>query len=79
VDAAGRIYVSTGAAVDVFSAAGDYLGTIPGPDGLHGVAFSGPDKRTLYAIIYSAAGPDGPVSQVVSIPTLTQGYPGRAK
>ena len=79
VDAAGRLYVSTGAAVDVFSASGEYLGTIPGPDGLHGVAFSGPDKRTLYAIIYIGAGPNGPESQVVSIPALAQGYTGRAK
>jgi sugar lactone lactonase YvrE len=79
IDAEGRLYVSTGAAVDVFSANGDYLGTIPGPDGLHGVAFSGPDKRTLYAIIYIGNGPNGPESQVVSIPALAHGYTGRAK
>src|SRR5687767_727242 len=55
VDAQGRLYVSTGASVDVFAADGNFLGTIPGPAGLHGVAFGGKDKKTLFAIVFSGA------------------------
>src|SRR5690606_982994 len=39
VDAEGRLYVSTGSSVDVFAPDGEFLGSIPGPQGLHGVAF----------------------------------------
>lgn len=79
VDAQGRLYVTAGSAVDVFTPDGEYLGTIPGPNGIHGVAFSGTDKRTLYGIVYIGFGPDAPRSEIVSIPTIAQGYAGRAK
>lgn len=80
VDQEGRLYVSTGASVDVFSPAGEFLGTIPAPQGTHGVAFGGVDKRTLFAIVfYGAWGTPSARNQVVAIPTLAQGYTGRAK
>lgn len=80
VDSEGRVYVSTGSSVDVFSPAGGFLGTIPGPDGLHGTAFGGPDKRTLFGIVFSGEW-GGPTARnhVIAIPTIAQGYTGRAK
>jgi len=80
VDAQGRLYVATGEAVDVFSTAGDYLGSIAGPPGLHGVAFGGRDKKTLYGIVfYGGWGSPAARNQLIAIPTLAQGYLGRAK
>ena len=80
VDAAGRLYVATGEAVDVFAPSGDYLGSIAGPQGLHGVAFGGRDKRTLYGIVfYGGWGSPSARNQLIAIPTLAQGYLGRAK
>ena len=80
VDSAGRLYVATGEAVDVFSPAGDFLGSIAGPKGLHGVAFGGKDKRTLYGIVfYGGWGSPSARNQVIAIRTQAQGYLGRAK
>lgn len=80
VDSQGRLYVATGEAVDVFSPAGDFLGSIAGPPGLHGVAFGGKDKRTLYGIVfYGGWGSPAARNQVIAIPTESQGYLGRAK
>jgi gluconolactonase len=80
VDAQGRLYVATGEAVDVFSPGGDFLGSIAGPKGLHGVAFGGKDKRTLYGIVfYGGWGSPAARNQVIAIPTQAQGYLGRAK
>ncbi len=80
VDQEGRIYVSTGASVDVFAPDGEFLGSIPGPRGLHGVGFGGADKRTLFGIVfYGGWGTPSARNQVVAIPTIAQGYTGRAK
>ena len=80
VDADGRLYVATGEAVDVFSPAGDYLGSIAAPKGLHGVAFGGKDKKTLYGIVfYGPWGSPAARNQVIAIPMQAQGYLGRAK
>ena len=80
VDQEGRLYVSTGASADVFSPSGEFLGSIPGPQGLHGVAFGGPDKRTLFGIVFFGGwGTPSARNQVVAIPTIAQGYTGRAK
>lgn len=80
VDAEGRLYVSTGASVDVFAANGSFLGTIPGIPGLHGVAFGGVDKKTLFAIVFSGGwGTPTARNRIIAIPTLAQGYTGRAK
>jgi sugar lactone lactonase YvrE len=79
VDGAGRLYVSTGSSVDVFAPDGKYLGTIPGLEGLHGVAFSGPEKKTLYAMVLTGFMTPNRQSTVISIPTIAQGFAGRAK
>ncbi len=80
VDSEGRLYVSTGSSADVFSPSGEFLGTIPGPEGMHGVAFGGRDKRTLFGIVfYGDWGTPNARNQIVAIPTLAQGYTGRAK
>ena len=80
VDSEGRLYVATGEAVDVFAPSGDFLGSIAGPKGLHGVAFGGKDRRTLYGIVfYGGWGSPAARNQLIGIPTLAQGYMGRAK
>jgi gluconolactonase len=80
IDADGRLYVATGASVDVFGVNGDFLGTIPGPQGLHGTFFGGRDKKTLYGIVfYGTWGTASARNQVIAIPTIAQGYTGRAK
>ena len=80
VDAQGRLYVATGEAVDVFAPSGDYLGSIAGPQGLHGVAFGGRDKRTLFGIVfYGGWGSPSARNQLIAIPMQAHGYLGRAK
>lgn len=80
VDSEGRLYVSTGSSVDVFAPDGEFLGSIPGPQGIHGVAFGGPDKKTLFGIVfYGGWGTPSARNQVVAIPMIAQGYLGRAK
>ena len=48
LDSAGRLYVTTVTGVQVFDGGGTYLGTIAVPRQPSNVAFSGPDRRTLY-------------------------------
>ena len=80
VDAEGRVYVATGASVDVFAPNGEFLGSIAGPRGLHGTAFGGRDKKTLYAIVfYGTWGTKSARNRIIAIPTIAQGYMGRAK
>jgi len=80
VDQQGRLYVATGRSADVFSADGEFLGSIPGPQGMHGVAFGGADKKTLYGIVfYGGWGTQSARNAIVGIPMLAQGYTGRAK
>ena len=80
VDQQGRVYVATGASVDVFAPSGEFLGTIPGPQGLHGTAFGGSDKKTLFGIVFFGGwGTPSARNQVVAIPLIAQGYTGRAK
>jgi gluconolactonase len=80
VDAQGRVYVATGASVDVFASNGEFLGSIRGPQGLHGTAFGGPDKKTLFGIVfYGDWGTPSARNWVIAIPMIAQGYTGRAK
>ena len=80
VDTEGRVYVATGASVDVFAPTGNFLGSIPGPQGLHGTAFGGKDKKTLFGIVfYGAWGTPSARNRVIAIPMIAQGYTGRAK
>lgn len=48
VDREGRVYVTTGAGIQVFDKRGKYLGIIKIPRPPSNCAFSGPDKHTLY-------------------------------
>jgi gluconolactonase len=80
VDQQGRLYVATGRSADVFSPDGEFLGSIPGPQGMHGVAFGGEDRRTLYGIVfYGTWGTQSARNAIVGIPMIAQGYTGRAK
>jgi len=80
VDMEGRVYVATGSSVDVFAPNGDFLGSIRGPQGLHGTAFGGRDKKTLFGIVfYGDWGTPSARNRVIAIPTIAQGYTGRAK
>jgi sugar lactone lactonase YvrE len=80
VDSEGRVYVATGASVDVFAPDGEFLGTIAGPRGLHGTAIGGVDKKTLFGIVfYGGWGTPSARNRVIAIPLVAQGYTGRAK
>ena len=80
VDEQGRVYVATGRSVDVFSPKGEFLGSILGPQGLHGTAFGGRDKKTLFGIVfYGDWGTPSARNRVIAIPMIAQGYTGRAK
>jgi len=91
VDSVGRVYISAGAAgIQVFSPEGKYLGTIPLPRDVASIAFSGPDKKTLYGQGRGALGPDGKefktpegvrnnAKTIYKIQMIAQGFRGRAK
>lgn len=79
VDSEGRLYVSTGISVDIIAADGSFLGNIAGPRGLHGVAFSGQDKKWLYAIVLNGAFGPNAANRIIRIPMIAQGYLDRAK
>jgi gluconolactonase len=90
IDAAGRLYVTSGPGVQVLSPEGKFLGLIPTPRSAISVAFSGPDKRTLYVVGSGALGPDGKelttpegvrnnAKTIFKLPMLAQGFKGRAK
>jgi gluconolactonase len=48
VDSEGRLYVATGSGVQVVDRQGHHLGTIRVPAIIRNIAFSGPDRRTMY-------------------------------
>jgi gluconolactonase len=90
IDAEGRLYVTSGPGVQVFSPEGKYLGVIPTPRSVISAAFSGPDKKTLYVVGAGALGPDGQefrtpegvrnnAKTIYKITMLAQGFKGRAK
>jgi gluconolactonase len=66
LDRADRVYISTVTGVQVFNATGGYLGTIKFPRQPANLAFSGPNKHTLYVtareglykIVMLSQGPD---------------------
>jgi gluconolactonase len=74
VDEQGRIYTTGGGGVQVVDKTGKLLGEIPSPLPLITVAFSGPDKRTLYGVANNQQ-----FVEIFTIPMLAQGYKGRAK
>lgn len=90
VDSEGRLYVTAAKGVHVFSARGEHLGLIPTPRRPITLAFSGPDKKTLFVPQMGAVGPDGKAwatpelirNTAMTIYTLTmqsQGFKGRPK
>jgi len=83
IDSEGRIYVTTGAGVEVIGRDGKRLGVIPTPRGVISCAFGGSDKKTLFVLARGAQDADGQevanAVQVWSIPTIAQGFKGRAK
>ena len=73
IDNDGRLYVATGGGIEVLSPQGRHLGTIPvrcPPADCQNVAFSGPDKSTLYI---AGAG------SLYKVEMLARGFTGRAK
>ena len=74
IDSEGRIYSTSNGGVDVLSPQGQLLGTMPvgtpGGRGPQNLAFSGPDKKTLYIL-----GRGG----VFKAQMLSQGFLGRVK
>jgi sugar lactone lactonase YvrE len=78
IDAEGRIYVSTTPGVQVISPEGKFLGLIPTPQNIISLAFSGKDKKTLFAVV-SLRDANGQSARIISIPMIAQGYKGRAK
>jgi len=90
IDAAGRLYVTSGPGVQVLSPEGKYLGVIPTPRSVISAAFSGPGKKTLYVVGAGALGPDGRefrtpegvrnnAKTIYRIAMLAKGFKGRAK
>lgn len=88
IDSRGRLYVSTGAGVQVFSGTGKHLGVIPTPRGIISVVFAGPNKRTLFVIGSGAddaegqpirQGPQHTAATIYKLPMIAQGPKGRAK
>ena len=73
-DAAGRMYVTDSAGIEVISPDGKVLGAIPTPRGVITVTFSGPDRKTLYAVSN-----DQRNDHVMTIQMIAQGPKGRGK
>ena len=78
LDSEGRIYVTGGSGLQVAGPDGKYIGLIPTPQGVITAAFSGPDKKTLFAVVSIRKG-DARDAQIISIPMIATGYKGRAK
>jgi gluconolactonase len=83
IDSQGRIYVTTGAGVEVIGRDATHLGVIPTPRAVISCAFGGRDKKTLFVLARGARDAEGNevanAAQVWAIPMIAQGYKGRAK
>jgi gluconolactonase len=90
IDSVGRLYVTGNAGVHVLSPEGKHLGLIPTPRRPITLAFSGPDKKTLYVPQLGAVGPDGKpwttregvrntAITIYKIEMLAEGFKGRPK
>lgn len=75
-DEAGRLYVTSNGGVNVIGTDGKNLGLIPTPRGLISVTFSGPDRKTLYAVSRDNAQNK---DWIIAIETIAQGPKGRGK
>ena len=90
IDAQGRVYVTASQGVHVLAPDGKHLGLIPTPRQPITIAFSGPEKKTLYVGQMGAVGPDGKAwatpqgtrntaMTLYRIPMLAEGFKGRPK
>jgi sugar lactone lactonase YvrE len=91
IDSEGRLYVTAGdTGIQVFSVDGKPLGIIPLPRSASSVAFSGPNKKVLYAKGAGMTTPDGKeyrtpegvrnnAKAIYKIDMIAQGYLGRPK
>jgi len=90
IDAAGHVYVTASQGVHVLGPDGKHLGLIPTPRVPITIAFSGPDKKTLYVGQMGAVGPDGKAwstpqgvrntaMTIYRIKMLAEGFKGRPK
>jgi gluconolactonase len=75
-DAEGRLYVTTNGGVNVIGTDGKNLGLIPTPRDVISVAFSGTDRKTLYAVSRDNAQNK---DWIIAIPMIAQGPKGRGK
>jgi gluconolactonase len=75
-DSEGRIYVTSNGGVNVISPDGKNLGLIPTPRDVISVAFSGPDRKTLYAVSR-----DNKLNKdwIIMLQMIAQGPKGRGK
>jgi sugar lactone lactonase YvrE len=75
IDAEGRVYTSACPWIAVIAPDGKLLGTIPVPtNDIISLAFSGPDKKTLYGVANNQQ-----YDEIFKIEMVAQGYKGRAK
>jgi sugar lactone lactonase YvrE len=76
IDSMGRLYSTGGGGIQVIAPDGKFLGEIPAPvsNGLITAAFSGPDKKTLYAVANNQV-----YDEIFKIQMISQGFKGRAK
>lgn len=75
-DAEGRLYMTTNGGVNVLGTDGKNLGVIPTPRDVISVAFSGPDRKTLYAVSRDNAQNK---DWIIAIEMVAQGPKGRGK
>jgi gluconolactonase len=75
-DATGRLYVTTNGGVNVIGTDGKNLGVIPTPRDVISVAFSGPERKTLYAVSRDNAQNK---DWIIAIEMVAQGPKGRGK
>jgi len=90
VDGDGRLYVTAAGGIHVYSPEGKQLGLIETHRYPISLAFSGPDKKTLYVASMGAVGPDGKAFEtpkgvrntsmtIYKLDMEAQGYKGRPK
>jgi gluconolactonase len=75
-DTTGRLYVTSNGGVNVIGTDGKNLGLIPTPRDVISVAFSGPDRKTLYAVSRDNAQNK---DWIIAIEMIAQGPKGRGK
>jgi gluconolactonase len=90
IDSMDRLYITGNLGIHVASPEGKYLGMIPTPRRPITLAFSGPDRKTIYVPMSGAIGPNGKewttpegvrntAMTIYKIQMLAEGYKGRPK